>query len=286
MKNSFTKYAWLLSALVVTLACSFSVNVPVKPTEPPIITTLAPATLLPAPSETSATAISGMDIAYLGMSFTIPSGLANGTQNDVVPPANDYSVWPAHTRFILQGYPLQGTVFDPQILIFPVKEFTQMSEDAGGVINALQSILTAQKFAPTQPIPFLPNQHAQQVLHVQEKFLSFKNGSGIRFVTQYDQAPLPINNASLFYTFQGLTSDGNYYISVILPVNLPYLSVDDKLTSIAPPDGVQFNWENPELFPAYLQTMTERLNQTNNRFTPTLATLDGLVQSIVAVGQK
>jgi len=161
-----------------------------------------------------------------------------------------------------------------------------MSNGAKVIINNLQSILTAQRASPAESIPFLPMFNAGQIFHAQEKFLTFKNGTGIRYITQYDQAPLPINNMEIIYTFQGLTSDGYYYISIIMPINLAYLPLDNNMNSPTPFDGVPFNWENSEKYPEYLNTMIDRLNQVNNPFNPPLESLDALVQSLLAVGQK
>ena len=45
-------------------------------------------------------------------------------------------------------------------------------------------------------------------MHSQVQYLDFKNGTGVRYLTQFDQGILPINNYELVYTYQGLTSDG------------------------------------------------------------------------------
>ena len=286
--KTYLKLLSIPALLGVILACNFTSTVitpaPAQPTEAPGDLTAAP-TDIPVPAETEAPS-TGPDISvsYLGTSFTIPSGLANGTQNYMVPQANDYSVWPAHTSFILQGYPLQGKAFEPQILIYPVKEFEQLSEDAGTVITNLQNVLS-QSSVSADPLPFLPNEHAQQVFHAQEKFLSFKNGTGIRYITQYDQAPLPINNTELFYTFQGLTADGEFYVSVIMPVNLPYLPADNRIDTTTPADGVPFEWDMAK-FPDYLIVITDRLKRTDNAFDPALEVLDNLVGSLLTVGQR
>jgi hypothetical protein len=196
---------------------------------------------------------------------------------------------------VLQGYPLQGTTYEPQISIFPAGEYAQMDQDVAKLrIERLQNILNTHNFSP-QPIPdifitnrsqeelpFLPNEHAGQVFHAQEKFLSFQNGSGIRYVTQLSQAAFPlINNQDIFYTFQGLTSDGKYYVSVIMPINLPYLAADYGPEAYINPTEVQ----NPDKYPGYVSDMTARLNQEEgegiNPYAPSLASLDALMQSLL-----
>ena len=265
-----------------------------EPTPLEHLYTMVTETLRFPPSNTS-TVFAGTGVSFMGTSFTLPEGLASGTRNESLPPTPDYVVSPAHIRIVLQDYPLQGKAFEPQILIFPAVEFAQMDQDvAKQRIERLQIILNTLSFSP-QPVPdifqtnrpqeelpFLPNQHAGQVLHAQEKFLSFKNGTGIRYITQLSQAAFPlINNMDAFYTFQGLTSDGQYYVSVIMPVNLPYLAADYGPDAFINPTEVQ----NPDKYPGYLQSMLEKLNQPEdegiNPYAPSLAALDTLVESLL-----
>jgi len=305
MKKKLTT-TLLLLALIAISACNITTAVPAA-TAPafPEIQTSSPATAgsevivvptLPVtyepptsePPTPTSIALNGNDISFFGTSFTIPAGLASGTQNDIQAQANDanvsFNIHPAYTRITLQGYPLQNKAFEPLVQVYPAKEFAQISEGAAMIINNLQNTLSAQSASPAEPIPFLPLFNASQIFHAQEKFIAFKNGTGVRYITQFDQAPLPINNTELFYTFQGLTNDGEYYVSVIMPINLPYLPADNNLDSPTPADGIPFPWTNGTDFPNYLNSMIDRLNQTDNPFTPSLETLDTLVQSIASYG--
>jgi len=278
MKSKALKSIWLIAAVCITLACSFSFTPVTSPTAS-----------VPTPEATIA-ATNGIAVSFSGTSFMIPNGLATGTSNEIKPRETadlgiPYLAHPDYIYFKLQGYPLQGKLFEPQISIYPVKEYTQINDSIQAVISNLQTVLAAKQTSPNEPIPFVPLQNANQDFHAQEKFLTFKNGTGIRFVTQFDQAPLPINNTSMFYTFQGLTTDGEYYVSVSLPVNLGYLPADDKPNSPTPPNGIPFDWEHIENFPNYLSTAVERLRQPDNSFQPQLETLDSLVESILAARQ-
>ena len=122
-------------------------------------------------------------------------------------------------------------------------------------------------------MPFLPMFNAAQVLNAQVEYLDFKNGRGVRFLTQYDQGPLPINSYELFYTFQGLTNDGQYYIAAILPVTHPDLPSTSQVS--------QQDTSLYEDFPAYLDQTTDWLNQQPaSAFTPDLEKLDAMLQSM------
>ena len=128
-----------------------------------------------------------------------------------------------------------------------------------------------------QYLPFLPFFNAQQVFHSQVKYLSFKDGQGVRFLTQYDQAYLPINNYELFYTFQGLTSDGKLYVAAILPVTLPGLPADSTVS-----DEMKAG-DFVGKFLKYLDEVTQQLNgQSASSFTPSLDALDSMLASLEA----
>jgi hypothetical protein len=102
-------------------------------------------------------------------------------------------------------------------------------------------------------------------------------------VTQYAQAFYPINNHDLFYHFEGLTSDGQYYIIAILPINAPSLAADDNLDSPLPADGIPFDFNSSDPG-AYFEAITQKLNTTApEAFTPSLTALDALINSLKIV---
>jgi DNA-binding CsgD family transcriptional regulator len=254
--------------LVIILAAAF------------VFSRLATNNRLILPTQTSTMADTG--ISFAGTSFTIPSSLGDGTIDEYIQQSNDFMT-PWHTRSILENYPLRDKVFEPQVLVYPMKEYTHMGKDSETTINDLQNILAAQRVSPAEPLPFLPRQNAAQLFHAQEKIFNFKNGTGIRYITQYSQAHFPaINNTDLFYTFQGITSDGKYYVSVILPINLASLAAKDDPEAWKNPA----EWQTVEKYPDYLNTMINGLNQADNPFNPSLASLDALVQSLQVITQE
>ena len=124
-------------------------------------------------------------------------------------------------------------------------------------------------------MPYLPLYNAAQVMHAQVQYIDFKNGVGVRYLTQFDQAILPINNHELHYTFQGLTADGKYYVAAVLPVNLPVLPEDESVDLNNPPQNFV------EDFPKYLSDTVAMLNgQSPGAFTPDLSQLDAMIESI------
>ena len=123
-------------------------------------------------------------------------------------------------------------------------------------------------------MPFLPLFNAQQVIHSNVQYLDFLDGQGLRYLTEFDQAYIPINNYELIYTYQGLTGDGKYYVAAVLPLNHPTLPADESVTGNEPPE---FSSD----FPAYLANVVETLNpQAANTFTPDLTQLDAMMSSL------
>ncbi len=229
-------------------------------------------------------------VSNLGKSFTIPQGVATGATVESLPAQLDpnmpiWDIYPAHDEFTLDGYALQFKFFAPKILFYPATEFSNVNPGAAQIINDMKALLANPSAPLPQTIPFLPLFNAAQVFHSNEQFLTFQNGTGIRFLTQFAQAPLPVNNHELFYTFQGITSDGMYYIAAILPVNAAFLVEDSEPDSTPPPDGIPFDWNNFESLPTYLDAVKQKLNATDpNSFTPPLSSLDLMMQSLSVTG--
>ena len=126
-------------------------------------------------------------------------------------------------------------------------------------------------------ITLLPAFNAGQVFYSQAAVIQFQNGRGIRYLTEYAQYTAPINNHDLFYTFQGLTADGQYWVSAILPVSNPMLPANGD----NPPTGQ--SWEDfSNSYESYLADITAQLNaQGPGSFAPTITMLDVIINSIV-----
>ena len=66
---------------------------------------------------------------------------------------------------------------------------------------------------------FMPYQNKERIINILPEFLTFENGSGIRTVTGFADPIQASGSASnLYYSFQGISSDGRYYISAVFPL--------------------------------------------------------------------
>jgi hypothetical protein len=221
----------------------------------------------------------GRSITYANVSLVLPPGLASGTTNsttaDVEFPYVNPSggPMPQHTKIILNGYPLQGTLFQPEITVYAAADYAQYGPMTQDMVAALKALY----YTPGQPLPKgLPAGD----FDAKTQAIDFANGRGIRFLTQFDQAPLPVNNHELFYYFQGLTTDGREYVQAILPLQVPFLAADNNPASSLPPGGVPFEMNELQI---YFDAIAEKLNATApDQFTPALPALDALIQSISA----
>jgi hypothetical protein len=182
---------------------------------------------------------------------------------------------PAHARIGFENYPISPAFHEPQIMLYPVASYREINQEAADRIDQLKGVLANRPEQPARPFPFLPVWNAGQSLAVKLEYLDFVDGEGIRYLAQYGQAAWPINNQDLFYTFQGLTADGEYYISVVLPVTHPDL----------PPDGDSYIGDDFEAFigtyESYLDDVEWQLEQTGSKvFVPNLSALDAVMRTI------
>lgn len=193
---------------------------------------------------------------------------------EAVPPTAEGPWWepmPQYTLLTLQGYPISGHSHEPQVFVYPVGGLA-VNETARQVPSNLWTLLQSQQAG--QVLPYLPLSNAAQVMHAQVQYLDFKNGQGVRYLTQFDQAANPINNHELLYTYQGLTSDSQYYVAVVLPVNLAGLPLYETETANLPQEFTSD-------FPTYLVNTVKLLDQSPaSAYAPDLSQLDALVQSL------
>jgi hypothetical protein len=143
-------------------------------------------------------------------------------------------------------------------------------------LDTLQTILDTQP-ADHDGIGVLDFFNAAQFIRSQVDYRQFQNGRGVRFISQYGQAGGPIGWPDLFYAFQGLTDDGSYYISVILPINHP---------SLPHPDQVVLDDAFYDNFMTYRAVTQDHLNdQAPDSFQPSLVVLDAVVESLRVEGE-
>ena len=212
-----------------------------------------------------------------GVSLSYADALAAGVSCETVPVEElmgGVGFMPEHLELAFNNYVLPDTFHAPQIHIYPVSGLESGSEPARDIVTRLRQFL-ADRPAEPEEIPFLPLWNAGQLMQTQVAYLNFQNGSGVRFLSEYAQYYAPINNTDMFYTFQGLTVDGQYYIAAVLPVSHPTL----------PPDSSEIPGGDFDAFAdnylSYIADIEQQLAAADPAsFAPSLALLDGMIQSI------
>jgi hypothetical protein len=245
---------------------------PVAPTTPAVdnITPTTPPVGLP-------------NVDFNGLKFSYSVNVASGVKPQIAPlTENDPTGtgWigpdPEHYQVDFSGYKLDNGSHTAQILLYAVKVYADSNAPAGDIAKKLDDMLRSNQ-TEDKNLPFLPMWNAGQVFHSQAKILPFQNGRGLRYLTCYAQALVPLDKGCLFYTYQALTADGKYYISATFPVDLKQLEGADfqKMFNDSMSDGTKYQ--------AYLDKVSAVIGQAPaNDFQPSLDDLDAVVKSIVA----
>ena len=110
-----------------------------------------------------------------------------------------------------------------QLLVYPLAQYGKLFKgkekaDFDKIVWNLQTVIAKKSDAGMKTLPALPAVEAYEVFHSHVKHLLFKQGKGIAYLTCYAQDDAPINNGDFFYTYQGITDDLKYYVSLFVPV--------------------------------------------------------------------
>lgn len=219
-----------------------------------------------------------------------------------VPPSDQIMFAEAHPAYAQIRFPefQLGRFYDlplipwddrvAQVRIFQTADFPGFGDDnSQGFVGQLQELKglldsgipvdrCAQPLTgPEQALPFLPWINMQQAFCAQPGIVEFSGGRGVRYLSYYAQDPSPVLDYLVFYTFQGLTDDGQFYVSAFFPVQTGVFPSD-------PPDCSKCGDPNYNPLADWKTVLTEQLNQLNEQpadeFTPSLTVLDELITSI------
>jgi len=253
-----------------------------------VIASLPTETTPPSGESTATTAPEIPAYSESGISFSLPPCLATGAAISTlpaVPPVENggpQESYPEHRIIQFTGYPLVGKFHDPIVHIYPVDEFVQMDPQLAARVTKLSDLITSRPAVPPDSIPFLPQFNAAQQFRARVSYLDFQNGSGVAFLTQYNQYVAPVNNFDLFYTFQALSADQKYWIAAILPVSGNFLQETPNSTEV-PQNGIPFP-ANPGDIQAvndYFSSVTTLMGAVaSNSYTPEITCFDVFLQSL------
>lgn len=264
--KKFLPLVFLFAAFVVLSGCS------------------PPDTPTPTPNQPTVPPLQLANVTCNELSFYLDPALGSGSECVTVPESSSSDIpmnvfiYPAYTELTIQDFPLTQTQFPPQVRIYPVKRFGELLPDViARRVSDLEMFISSSTWSSGE-LPFLPPLPMLQTFFSHETVLSFNGGKGVRFIADYNESSHPISNRTLFYTFQGLTDGGMYWVAVTLPISSPTLPADADFRTL--PEGyTNENWF--QNYSSYVSDVKDALDaQAPGSFSPTIDSLDSLVRSI------
>ncbi|MBI5669512.1 MAG: META domain-containing protein [Chloroflexi bacterium] len=224
-------------------------------------------------------------VTFDGVTFSLPSALATNV-NIVQYAGGDETTFPPeapHTRFYLyNGFPAAPQSLFDQGAVLTVYRTADLAgnAEAEAALQQLQTLLndrpdltpymTVADDGSGQTLPFLPAIAAGQVIRARVQYVDTPAMSGISYITVYRQDVSPFTGGEFIYTFQGLSQDGQYYVSAILNID----------TTLFPAELEAFD---PTTFNAaeYYNQSVQQLNEAGEEaFTPAPSALEPVLLSL------
>jgi hypothetical protein len=246
--------------------------------------------------------VSSGTIHYENISFTLNEALntvvvpetveAAALENPTDKPDN---VHPRHTLFKFEGKygeASQGNFFQPETRVYPIEEYKQqyaVSPDSLAYftkdLDALRKLLAVKSRPSGKQVPFVPYLDAGMLTDTHVKYVDFKSGSGVLFLTHFDIETAPVTNQALTYVFEGISTDGKYLVVAAFPVSVPFLPglKEEKCVDCEYPyaeNDLGYPKSKKE-YKRYMDRVTKRLESTEDQnFVPNLKLLQQLVVTI------
>ena len=247
----------------------------------------------------AATAPAKRTAAHKGVSLTYDEALAREVRAETAPaaPLEDASekpdgVYPEHVTFTLVG--LNGAPADsfnePVVRVCPVADYLKAFSvspryvrDAGRTLDELRRLIRRRPAALKGNVPMLPFPDGTEVFHARVKYLRFRGGSGVAFLTQAQQDDELINSQHVTYEFRGLTDDGRYYVSAAFPAGAPALAATRDAAShdgytLPPHPGGRRERQKYAAYVGRVRRQLERLRP--EQFGPDLHLYDEMLSSL------
>ncbi|HEX8229019.1 MAG TPA: hypothetical protein VF826_06870 [Chloroflexia bacterium] len=165
-------------------------------------------------------------------------------QHEILPNEPYWQAHPAYTKIQFSGYPFPNSFgLGPTIYIFPIDDvqggyrspFLGEQEDLWlKEVNALEAVLrdrptwtppTWEVGEQMPTVPLLPLINAGNIYLAKQQYMSFRNGSGVRYLAQITQDASPPSQEDTFYIFEGISEkhalyNKREYITAIFPAFL------------------------------------------------------------------
>lgn len=167
------------------------------------------------------------------------------------------------------------------VYVFPtsdpkVKDFKKSYPTVADATKDL-SLLLKSKSAMPKNIPYLPWMDASTPINSHMKYVNFKNGSGVRYIATYQIEQEVVSNDGLLYSMQGLSTDGKYFVSAMIPIKSKTLPAKSDAATWSKEKYDTFSKD----FANYSKKEEAKLNKlADGAFSPSIADLDKIIESI------
>lgn len=198
-------------------------------------------------------------------------------------------IYPRHVRF---NFKKLNQKTDYTIEVFPIEGFHRVWKGAGkGNAAAFEKKLSAvrravknKNYRENGGIPYLLSTDAIELFVARAKNLSFRNGDGVFFLTQFVYGPGNlVNNDDLILMYQGISGDGKYYVLADFPVAVSFLPNQDatEFEDYKVPRTDEEFRAGEKQYERYVAKVTARLeNLSPDEFQPGLRYFEELISTL------
>ena len=155
-------------------------------------------------------------------------------------------------------------------------------------LNALQSLLdlrpdlavytAADEVVRSRSLPFVLHGAAGQAIHARAHYVDTPDLAGVAYLTVFRQDIYPFAAGDFWYTFQGLSSDGSWYVAVDFAVEAGMFPAKVSRKQVN-------RTSSDERWLPYQQRSLQTLDgAAPDAFTPPLTSIDALAESITFGG--
>ncbi len=169
--------------------------------------------------------------SFMGVEFSYTDeifGLLKETSVESAKAADPEEALPERIEFIFSR---ERGDYSSELIVLPIDQYGAISNNAKSQITQLRSILDGRSYRPEKPLPILPMTNAVEKSRSAPNFVGFQNGNGISFFVLVDHDHNLMTDDLLFFIFQGLTDDAQFYVALFIPlaqVSTPKTIVEDQ----------------------------------------------------------
>lgn len=255
--------------------------------------TAATVALLLLPLQVQAQDVSST-VAFKGVGFTYDQALGTSVNITQVPgeppsPGVSFNLGPRHLAFTPYG-PRQEDAKVPRPIDAPgvvrfyriadLADYDWASRQLAGLTSLLDerpdldTRTAGTNEGSTESLPFVLDGSAGQAIDARAHYVDTPQLAGIAYLTVFRQDVYPFAASDFWYTFQGLSLDGIWYVAVDYTIEAGMFPA-----KVSRKDAKRMN--SAKRWARYVDQSGETLNAAApDTFTPPLTSIDALVESI------